>query len=137
MRFIGGIYYKIWADAIQRYQKHHPKQSWKLDVFMLMTCAHTLNAFILALWLKYFDVLVIPFVDVDFFPGKLIDAFLSFALTYSTPFILINYFLIFFKNKFEKVVDRHNDLKFNYAMVYSLSMAIGAFVSAVLYGLLE
>ncbi|RCW38245.1 hypothetical protein DFO77_1041 [Marinilabilia salmonicolor] len=54
------LYYKIWADAIQRYWKHHPKQPWKLNVFLMMTWMHTLNAFIVALWLKYFDILVIP-----------------------------------------------------------------------------
>jgi hypothetical protein len=131
------LYYKIWADAIQRYWKHHPKQPWKLNVFLMMTWMHTLNAFIVALWLKYFDILVIPILEVELFPGNLIDAFLSFAITFSPPFILVNYFFIFYKNRYEKIVERHKDFKYNYAMIYSLSIVIGAFVSAVLYGLLK
>jgi|SRR5690554_1333565 len=132
-----GLYYKIWADAIKRYWKNHPKQPWKLNVFIIMTWVHALNAFILILWLVFFKILPVPVLELDFFPGNLIDAFLSFAVTFLPPFILVNYFLVFYKNRYKKIVIRYKDFKYNLAMIYSLSIVIGAFVSAVLYGLLK
>ena len=127
----------IWSDAILRFKKHNPNRSdWKLALFSLITWMHALNAWIIFLWLKYFDIYNIPLVDIDLFYGEMLDEFLAFTIVFALPFGLLNYFLIFFNNRYEKITKKYANKKFRYAIVYSLTMTLGAFISAIIYGIL-
>jgi hypothetical protein len=90
------IYYRIWADAILRYKKFHPDRAdWKLSLFIQMTWMHTLNWWIIFIWLKFFNILNIPLISIDIFPGTILNNFLSFILEFAFPFGILNYFLIY------------------------------------------
>ncbi|MFC0878905.1 hypothetical protein ACE01N_20090 [Saccharicrinis sp. FJH2] len=131
------FYYIYWADAIQRIRKHHPKKKdWKISLYVFNSWIHALNLFIIFLWLKYFHVLNIALPDINIFPGDMIDGFLSFAIVFATPFFIINYFLIFYKDRYKKIVDKYHIKKGNYAMPYSMVIALGAFISAITYSIL-
>jgi hypothetical protein len=134
---MNNLYYMVWADAIQSFRKHHPnKTNWKSTLFIFLTWMHALNAWMLVLWLKYFDVFNIPKFSVDIFPGKLLDSFTVFVIEFALPFAILNYFLIFHKNRYEKITNKYKDVKKRYAQIYSYSMIFGAFISAILYGIL-
>jgi hypothetical protein len=131
------LYYLIWADSIQSIRKNQPnKKDWKISIFLIITTMHSFNLWIVLLWLKYFKVLILPPFNIDIFPGNMIDGFLSFAIEFASPFVLLNYLLIFRNNRYEKIVEKYKDLKIKYGLYYCLSMIIGAFLSAVLYGVL-
>lgn len=130
------IYYMIWADAIQSIRKHHPhKKDWKIAIFILTTWMHALNWWIIFIWLKYFNI-NIPLISLDFFPGHVLDSFLCFTIEFALPFGLLNYFLVFHHNRYEKIIERYKNQKTRYGLIYSISMALGAFFSAILYSIL-
>ena len=132
------FYYIYWADAIQRIRKFHPqKKDWKISLYVFNSWIHALNLFIIFLWLKYFHMINIKLPDINIFPGDMIDGFLSFALVFATPFFIINYFLIFYKNRYKKIIDKYHVKDGNYAMPYTLVIALGAFISAIIYSILK
>jgi hypothetical protein len=129
-------YYILWSDAIQRFKKYNPEKEWKLRLFIFITGLNGLNLWIVFLWLKYFDIFTIPNYNIDIFPGELLDNFVVFSAQFALPFAILNYFLIFNKNRYEKVLKRYKTIKGSYAPTYTFSVAILAFISAIIYGLL-
>lgn len=73
---------------------------------------------------------------MDVFPGKLLDNFFAFAIEFALPFGILNYFLVFYNKRYEKITRKYKDEKIRYAPIYSFSVVILAFVSAILYGAL-
>ncbi|ASB48015.1 hypothetical protein CDL62_02070 [Alkalitalea saponilacus] len=130
------LYFLIWSEAIQRFWKHSSHTEWKWSVFTFVTWMNALNLYIIVLWLEYFDIYTIPKLHVNIFPGELLDRFTRFAITFAGPFAVINYFLIFFRNRYEKIVERYKVIKKNYFIIYSVSMIVGALLSTYLYGIL-
>ncbi len=127
----------IWSDAILSFRKHHPNvENWKSKVFIYITWIHTMNLWIILLWFKYFNILNVPLLIIDIFPGNLLDEIVAFTMEFALPLGIINYFLIYHKNKYKKVIERYKDFKTRYAPIYSLTIAILTFMSAVLYGML-
>lgn len=133
---MNNLYYMVWADAIQSFRKHYPNKNWRITTFIFITWMHALNAWIIVLWLKYFNFFNIPKVNIDIFPGKLIDSFVVFTVEFALPFAILNYFLIFHKDRYEGIINKYKDIKKRYAQIYSYSMIFGAFASAILYGIL-
>lgn len=131
------FYYIYWADSIQRIKKFHPKKKdWKISLYVFNSWIHALNLFIIFLWLKYFQLIDIKLPDINFFPGDIIDGFLSFASFFGTPFFILNYFLIFHKNRYVKIADKYHIKNGNYAGPYSFVIVLGAFISAIIYSIL-
>ncbi len=137
LSFMRNIYYLVWSDAIISFRKHHPdKKKWKIALFIFITWMNALNVWIIFLWLKYFEIFIIPKFSIDIFFGNLLDGVLSFSIEFALPFLILNYFLIFHNNRYESILKRYCDFKPRYAQIYSYFMIAGAFISAVLYGVL-
>ena len=131
------IYYLIWTDSILSIRKHHPhKKDWKIAIFIFITWMHALNLWVVLLWLKYFKVLTLPPFIIDVFPGDMIDGFLAFTTKFALPFVVLNYFLIFHNNRYEKIITKYENVKIRYGSIYSITMILGALFSAIIYGIL-
>lgn len=129
------IYYKIWADAILRFKKHNPnRKDWKWALFLLITWINALNFWMVLLWLKYFEIFDVPLLEISFLPGTLLDKFFAFAIEFALPFALINYFLIFHKKRYQRIIQNYR-LSKQYALIYTMGIVLGAFISGILYGL--
>jgi hypothetical protein len=74
-------YYMIWADAILSFKKHNPALSdWQIILLVFITWMQALNAWIIFLWLKYFNIFQIPLININIFPGQILDEFIHFLL---------------------------------------------------------
>jgi hypothetical protein len=134
---MNNIYYLIWTDAINSYKKHHPnKTNWKIILLVYMSWIHALNCWIILIWLKYFNILTISLININIFPSKMLNSFLAFVIAFAFPFIFINYFLIFYKNRYAKIIYNCNNKKIRYAPIYSILIACAALLSAFIYGAL-
>lgn len=130
-------YYLIWADAILSFRRYHPDNSnWKVGVFFLQTSINAMNLWIILLWLKYFNIHVIPDFSLDIFPGSMLNALLDFAIKFASPCVLLNYFLIFYKNRYEKIIVKYGQEETRYAFNYSLIILFLSGISMGLYGVL-
>lgn len=132
------IYYLIWADSILSIKKYHPeKTDWKISIFILNTWINALNLWIVFIWLKFFNILNVQLVSVNLLPGTMLNKFIAFSIVFALPFGILNYFLIFYKHRYKRITEKYPVPPKKIAFIYSSIVALGAFVSAILYGFLN
>jgi hypothetical protein len=103
-------------------------KDWKMRVFILNTVLNSLYLWFIVVWLKYLHILTIPTVDINFLPGNILNSVVFSIINFASPIILLNYFLIFHKNRYKKIILQYKDKKLNLALPYTL-------ISAALYGI--
>lgn len=128
------IYYQLWVDGIvnsKDYKKKSP--SWKFLLFMIITICNSLNFYTIYLWLKFYGIFSYM-IKIDFFPGTIFNNVVSFIVQFASPFILLNYFLIFYKDRYKKLIEKYHHKKGKLAMLYTLLSALIWLVTIILYG---
>lgn len=102
------LYYRIWVDAIKR-AKSRPenKENWPLGTMVFMSLSMTLNLLLIMTILqkhilnKYFYR-----IELNFLP-KYVSNVVSFTALFILPCILLNYFLIFYRRRYEKLIKKY------------------------------
>lgn len=127
-------YYLLWSDAIERIQRFNPDmKEWKWSVFVTMTMMHSLVIWNIVIWLKYFGYISPIFDDIDFFPGRILNGFLSYVLEFMSIIGIINYFLVFYKDRYKKIVEKYDPKKSAIFGYYSFSVLIITLINAFSY----
>ena len=124
-RFMKNYYYLFWSDAIQRYLRHNPKErGWERKPLFLNSWIFTLTVLSTMLWLKYFHVYQSEFGVFGIFTtlGKKIPVILDMVVLFLIIYI-INYVLIFWRNKYLLLVEKYPFGRFNYTMVLFFMLA--------------
>jgi hypothetical protein len=110
------LYYKIWVDAmVYEKTKHGHLRNWKTYTLLPLSIIQGVNLFTLLIWLSFSGVKFDVFFDFDFLPGTMLDGFLSGFISLFLPFILLNYFLIFYNKQYEKLI---NEYKYKNGKLY-------------------
>lgn len=131
------IYYLIWSNAIIRFKKANPaRKDWKRALFVMVTIMFGLDFWIILLWLKFFKIFELKLPDINLFPGEMLDGFLGFISIFCLPFALINYFLIFHNNRYERIIEKYKNNTGNYAFIHSMITLGLTLASAITYGIL-
>jgi hypothetical protein len=134
---IRNIYYVLWADVVIRIKRSHPENNdWKHISLFLMSFIFSLNIMILISWLKYFSVIDIPLLHFNLTPIKSINTPISLSIEFLMPCYLINYFLIFYKDKYHNILEHYPETKIKYSVIYVFSIIILFILSSILYGYL-
>ncbi len=101
------LYYTLWVDAIvnsKDFKENSP--DWKASVYFLITVSNALNMFVFFLWLDFFNInarqLLLSF-ESDFALSSALGGFLNFGL----PIAIINYFTIFYKKRYLKLIAKY------------------------------
>lgn len=130
------IYYRIWADAIGfERSKHGHIRNWKPYVILGITFCQGLNfatlLLLLGIWIKSSF-----FFTIDLFPGRMLDGAVSGILTLFVPFLIINYFLIFNKQKYKSIIKQY---PFKNGKLYAIYFVISIllFFTPVLIGFIK
>ena len=126
------LYYRIWTDAIRAAIKHNREQDWDWKLTLLLTFSVAQGTKILALFFYVFKVILEIdlkiFIEFDFLPITRLNYFLSSFITLYLPFLLLNYFLIFHKNKYKMILDKYQGFRIKQGLAFMLyffiSMAI-------------
>lgn len=103
------LYYKIWVDCILRARSLPQNQgTWKLLTMSFMSMAMAIKFMVLVAILERY-ILKTNFykLDLDIFPGNILDVFSSFFILYLLPMLIINYFLIFYNGRYEKLIQKY------------------------------
>ncbi len=129
------LYYKLWSDAINyEKEKHSHIRNWKPYVLFGISFCQGLNLatilFWLSTWLKFGF-----FLEINIFPGEILNSAMSGIITLYLPFIIFNYILIFRNKKYNIVLEAHPYQKGKlYIGYYLLSFSI--FIIPILIGFL-
>jgi len=131
------IFYVVWADIIASARKHHPERTdWKYSLFVLITMCNALNLYSIYICLKFSGV-ISYLIKIDIFPGTILNSATGFIVQFASPFILLNYFLIFHKERYKKLVEKYQPKKGKPALIYTLCSIWIGFISMILYGILK
>lgn len=131
------LYYSIWSDAILSFKKHHPdRKDWKFTLWFYISFIHGMNLWIFTIWLKYFNIFDFPLIKITLFPGDMLNSFFGFILSFVAPFLIINYFFVFYKSNYLKINKKYGRPK-KYAFYYTVTVAILGFITGIMYGLLS
>ena len=118
-----GLYYKIWAVAIKYHKAQQGDEiSWKPFAIISISTLQGINLFALLLLLRLLSggrfLILFP---MHIFNISGINTMCSILLSFFAPFILINYLLIFYNNKYQEVLKNYGDtnskLYRNYALI--------------------
>jgi len=122
-------YYKIWADAIASQRaKRAEHTSWKLYTIVPISVLQGINLFTLFYWLRVvFSRNLLLMMPVGIFNAHPLNDFISVMITFFLPFVLLNYLLIFYNDRYDKLIAEYGSasgkLYRKYAL-YSLGLAI-------------
>lgn len=131
------VYYIMWVDIITSARKHHPERTdWKYSLFVLITMCNALNLYTIYIWLKFFGI-ISYLIKIDVFPGTILNSAAGFIVQFALPFILLNFFLIFYKERYKKLIEKYQPPKGKLALIYTLCSIWIGFISMVLYGTLR
>ncbi|GAB3417695.1 hypothetical protein GCM10027516_11700 [Niabella aquatica] len=131
------LYYKIWVDGIVKLRSRPQNAGlWKFFAMTFMSMAMALNLVFILFVLSDLGVTDGVFkVPVNLFPGTRIDAFFSFFISYLLPFLLVNYFLIFYKEKYKELIKRYPYYGGKLYLKYFLG-SLGAFLVYIIIAIL-
>ena len=122
------IYYKLWVDAICHQRKRD--EDWKFRTLMTFSIAMGVNLLSLMFLLKvFFDCSMI--IEIDLFEGTVLDRVLSGFGTLFLPFIILNYFLIFYHKRYEVLLKEYepaNGRLYVSYLIISFAILIGPIV---------
>ncbi len=130
-------FYLYWVDAIVSIQTKKPKRrDWKFALFTYTTLCNALNLWVILLWLKFFNILSFK-VEINLLSGTTLNSAIGFFVYFATPFFLLNYFLIFYRDRYKKLIVIYPHKNGKFAMGYIFFSVILGFVSMILYEILK
>src|SRR3569833_2230385 len=122
-------YYKIWLVAIiSQRAKCAEHTNWKLYTIVPISVLQGINLFTFFYWMRViFSPNLLLMMPVGIFHAHPLNGFISVIITFFIPFVLLNYLLIFYNDRYDKLITRYGaengKLYRNYAL-YTLGLAI-------------
>lgn len=130
------IYYLIWVDSIVGFRKNNPmRDDWKFTVFVTNTTCNALNLFTIDALLNLFGIKTF-LVKIDIIPLPILNSFLGFVIQYAAIFIILNYFLIFRKERYKVLIEKYPNKNGKLGMTYVICSALVGYILMILYGIL-
>lgn len=131
------LYYRIWIGAINSAieKNGENKIDWKIILLIIFSVAQGINLLTLFFWLSIFNNNYNLIYEFNIFPGDMLDSLLSGFITLFLPFILVNYMLIFRKNRYKKYIKTFsgNQTKGKNFMLYFI-ISILVFILPIIIG---
>jgi hypothetical protein len=100
------LYYKIWVDAIRLTKSSKTEsENWKMFTIIPISVLQGVNLLTLLFWIRWLShketTVVLP---MNLFNVVLLNDFVSVILTFFLPFVILNYLLIFYNNKYSQLL---------------------------------
>lgn len=99
-------YYKLWVDTISfEKAKRTNKDNWKAFSLVPVSLLMGINLFTLLYWTNELTHHNLPVLLVaGIFNNRLIDIFISVIIMYFIPFLILNYLVIFYNQRYEQLM---------------------------------
>lgn len=106
-------YYKIWVDAIVlEKSKKGDEGNWKAFTIIPISLLQGINLLTLIFVFRIFTHGSVPVVlSFDIFRERALNTFISGALTFFIPFVILNYLLVFYNHRYIDLLKIYNDSK--------------------------
>jgi hypothetical protein len=96
----------IWVDFLVGRFNHRPKQPWKFQGFVLMTWLNSMSLWTLFAFPRLFGIntFLLEFPSIA---GTRLISGLSFFIQFTLVFCFVNYFLIFYRDRYKKILKKY------------------------------
>ena len=117
------IYNRIWVDAIVYQKKKQKKESgWQLLTIISISILQGLNLLVILYILRWVTQHKMPIMlPMRIFHASAYNSFCSIMLIFFLPFVLLNYLLIFYNERYQKLIsvypNKNGKLYRNYFLV--------------------
>jgi len=103
-----GLYYRIWMDCITRLRSQEVnKNNWKSKSSIMMTVALSFN-FLFFMAILQRNILGVVFYEIEVpFLSQYFNNIISGVILFILPIISINYILIFYGNRYERLAKKY------------------------------
>ena len=131
------MYYTIWSDCIKQIKSVPASKSrWKIYSLTIMSLLMGVNLmFLSTIFQRHILGIYIYHLEINFFSGNTINTILESFILFMLPMMLINYFLIFRKDRYLRFIDKYKFYNGKYFLKYLLaSLWIPIFL--LLFGML-
>lgn len=128
------IYYLLWADVIANdkgYKKNEP--GWKSSVYSIITIANAMNLFVILLWLDYLQIDIREHLYIVEPSRSVLSSAFGGFICFGLPFAIINYFAIFYKNRYLKLLQKYqSNFKGKLALAYVFGSILLVVVTVII-----
>jgi hypothetical protein len=102
------LYYRIWVDAIKRAKSRPENQkNWPMGTMIFMSVSMTLNLLlVMTILQKHILGFYFYHIELNFLP-KFLSNVISFTVLFVLPCMSVNYLLIFYRNRYEKLLKKY------------------------------
>ena len=125
------LYYGFWMAFINvKVNKYGEKSTgWQSNILLLVSHIFGLGLAGIVTWLQYFKI--ITNLDVIRTPtnGYNFSGILSFFITYTLVFYILNYFLVFYKKRYLKLMNKYEQVSKWGAFIFLMLTAASPFIS--------
>jgi hypothetical protein len=117
------LYYRIWVDAITYQKKKQKKEDgWELLTIISISILQGLNLLAILFVFRWLTHRQMPIMlPMRIFHMSAFNGFCSVVLIFFLPFILLNYLLIFYNQRYQKLLsiypNKNGKLYRNYLIV--------------------
>ncbi len=122
------IFYSIWSDAINYERiRNGGAEHWKLFTFSYMSLLVSLNILALlslSLFVTGYDIGTLIEQLVTFPQSELLTDFTWAIVTLFIPSMMINYFFVFYKKKYEYILDKYKFRNGKLLLIYFISTIV-------------
>ncbi|HAN77352.1 MAG TPA: hypothetical protein DCQ31_06045 [Bacteroidales bacterium] len=122
-------YYMLWADAIHNAMDVHGRD-WKYRVFMFIAMPQLVNLFTVFLWISA-ALEKMPFIEYHYSINH--DCGLIILFTIYLVILVLNYFLILRKKRFELILKKFPNKNGSIAEIYYF-VSFGLFLIPIIIG---
>lgn len=104
-------YYRIWVDAITAERSKKGEQgSWKAFTIIPISILQGINLLTLIFLIRIITHGGVPVVlSLNIFRERALNTFLAGALTFFVPFVILNYLLIFYNQRYNDLLRIYRD----------------------------
>jgi len=132
-----GIYYLFIIDTIKSNRKNNTYgNNWKKIGLFMISFIHSINLFTIYTWINIFGG-NIPLLKIDFLKGTAINSAIAFFIQFFLGIFIIDYFLIFYKDRYLKYMDKYKDRNGKFGVYYTIISLLVAVFSTILYSILK
>lgn len=124
------LYYEIWVDFIYVPSQNNTKY-WKFYTMLMFVFCQSI-VFMFGIIVFELKIINYKFYDLYFIFGNKVPEGLHGFILYALPFIIFNYFMIFYKNRYKQLIVRYEYKKGKYLVNYILISGGIAFIGIFL-----
>lgn len=127
------LYYRIWVDLIKR-AKIQPgnREKWPIGAMIFMSIAMTSNfTLIMTILQKQLLGFYFYYLELTFLPNYA-ATLISFIILFFLPWVLINYFLIFYRQKYKSLLKKYPSKEGRLFLTYFLISMFSPIVLIIL-----